>query len=889
MKSNEIRQKFYDFYLEKDHKQVPSAPLVPRDDPTLLFTSAGMVQFKRLFSGTVELPYRRAVTVQKCLRVTDIEEVGRTPRHDTFFEMLGHFSFGDYFKREAIFWNWELFTRVYGMDPARLTASVFETDDEAYAIWEKEIGLPTSQIVRLGAKDNFWGPAGGIGACGPCSELYYDLGPEVDPGRDDLRPGDECNRYVEIGNFVFPQFDRQEDGSDLPLKNRGIDTGIGLERVAMALQGKTSIFHTDLFWPMVERSAEVCGKPYEGNEVPLNIIADHVRALTFALGEGIMPSNEGRGYVIRRLIRRAAVQGYTLGIERPFLFDLIDIVVEMMQKAYPEVKESRSKVITSIKNEEIKFHETVEHGLGKLHGSLQKISTAGGKTISGEEAFLLYDTFGLPLDLINDVALGLGIEVDQVGFDQCMQQQKSRSRASAKFAVSGEKLLWQEVSGGEHSRFQGYDAAEISCRVRRYAALNDVDSRFLVVLDQTPFYGESGGQSGDTGTLISGETTLHVVDTVREGEEFWHLVSPLKPARTADGVDKPPSTPVTADVISALSADSPWVAAVTIERRDGIERHHTATHLLHTALRRVLGNHVTQAGSLVAPDHLRFDFAHTSAVSTSEKEEVERIVNEVIMANLPVEVTCSSYDDAIRDGVTALFGEKYDADEVRRVKTGDFSEELCGGTHVDSTGQIGVMIIVEETAVAAGTRRIEALCGGAALEKIQNLRSGTDNLRTSLGAPIEEMPSKISTMFKEISSLRKELSSLRRGQGLSHLDTLLQQAKQVGDYQYLVGEVPAGTVDEFRELGDNVRRKLTNGVAVLCASIGKKTSFLAVVSDTAIESKKIRADVLVRQVASVTGGGGGGKPHMALGGAADKSKVPEALLAAGKILQELLS
>lgn len=877
MKANEVRQRFLDFYLEKEHQLVKSAPLVPHDDPTLLFTSAGMVQFKKYYSGSIALPYARAVSVQKCLRVTDIDEVGRTPRHDTFFEMLGHFSFGDYFKSEACRWNWDLFTRVYGIDPEKLTASVFEEDDEAYKIWRDEVGLPDDRIVRLGADDNFWGPAGGTGACGPCSELYYDLGPDVDPDRPEVKPGDDCNRFVEVGNFVFPQFDRQADGTDQPLKNRGIDTGIGLERLVMVLQGKTSIFHTDLFWPLVERAGEICGRSYDGHEVPLHIIADHVRALTFALGEGILPSNEGRGYVIRRLIRRAAVQGYTLGLEEPFLFNLVDLVVEMMHAAYPEVEDGRERAVMALRKEEERFQATLDQGLGKLQTILDLTQKAGGETVDGEQAFVLYDTYGLPLDLMRDMALGQGLSVDEAGYERCMAEQKDRSRAATSFSADLDNLEWHRVSEGGDSNFRGYETLTTESRVRRFARIEAETDQLVVVLDQTPFYGESGGQMGDTGDLTGGGIRLRVVNTLREGPETHHIAE-VDPAAGGLGA-----------AVTALEAsDQVWTAVVDEPRRRQIQRHHTATHILHKALRTVLGKHVAQAGSLVAPERLRFDFTHFSALEPEQQNEIERIANRIVQEDLPIEVEFSSYDDAIAAGVTALFGEKYDADEVRRVRIPGFSEELCGGTHVSLTGQIGPILIVDETAVASGTRRLEAVCGLTALEEAQQARAVLTQVRRLLGATAAELPEKVGGLLKENSGLRKDLAKARRGEGVTQLDALLDQAVEAAGGRYLVGEVAAGSADELRELGDRVRKKLGSGAAVLCGATGKKTSFLAVVTDDLISAGTLRADELVRSVAAVTGGGGGGRPHMALGGAADVSKVPEALEEAKRLLAERL-
>ncbi|MCK4412932.1 MAG: alanine--tRNA ligase [Candidatus Eisenbacteria sp.] len=872
MSAQEIRAAFLEFYRARDHQYVKSAPLVPLDDPTLLFTSAGMVPFKKYYAGSVALPYRRAVSIQKCLRVTDIEDVGRTPRHDTFFEMLGHFSFGDYFKKEAILWNWELFTQVLGLDPERLSASVYQEDDEAYEIWRRVIGLPETRIVRLGAEDNFWGPAGGTGACGPCSELYFDLGPELDPEHPDVRPGDETDRFVEVGNFVFPQFDRQEDGRDLPLTNRGIDTGIGLERLAMVIQGKTTIFHTDLFWPLIAAAAEICGVAYEGHEVALHVIADHVRALTFAMSEGLLPANEGRGYVLRRLIRRAAVQGHGLGMRTPFLHRLVDQVVALMETPYPEVREGRDRVVLALRSEEQRFGATLETGLAKLADLLDRVAGREPRTVSGEEAFLLYDTYGLPCEVIAEMAAGRELDVDMECFDCCMAEQKNRSRAAANFSTDDESLTWQTVREGSDSQFLGYEQSAADARVMRFAALEGDPPQALVVLDQTPFHGAAGGQVGDTGTLRSGETRLAVRETLREGGELRHVVelTPGARERLAD-----PTVP--------------WEAVIDDERRAGIQRHHTATHLLQAALRQVLGSHVAQAGSLVASERLRFDFTHFAALSPEERHEVERIANREILRNRKVRVRFSGYDEAIRDGVTALFGEKYDAERVRRVCVEGFSEELCGGTHVASTGEIGVLLILDESAVAAGTRRIEAACGLPALAHVQTLRAGVGRLRRLLGVGIDEAPAKVEQLLAETAELKKTLARARRGEGTAEVDQLVADAEIVAGGRYVVGEVAAESVAALRELGDRVRRRLGRGAAVLAAPIGEKTMFLAVGTDDLVAEGRVRADEIVCGVAAVTGGTGGGRGHMALGGARDRSRVPAALAEARRLLRSALA
>ncbi len=867
LSANEIRRIFIDFYVAKGHTLVPSAPLVPADDPTLLFTSAGMVQFKKYYAGTVHLPFRRAVSVQKCLRVSDIDDVGRTPRHDTFFEMLGHFSFGDYFKKEAITWNWELFTKVYGIDPERLIATVYEEDDEAWSIWRDVVGLPEDRILRMGAEDNFWGPAGETGACGPSSELLYDLGPDADPEHPDARPGEENNRFVEVGNFVFPQFDRQSDGTDLPLANRGIDTGIGLERLAMVLQGKKSIFHTDLFWPLLQRASEICSAEYEGNEVPLHIIADHARALTFALGEGIVPSNEGRGYVIRRLIRRAAVQGYNLGVKEPFLYKLVETVVEMMKDVYPEVESGRKRAELALRNEEERFGSTLEQGVIKMESFLEKARKEGREQLSGEEAFLLYDTYGIPLELVRDMALGRGLSVDEEGFEALMEKQKERSRAASTFHSGGEDLEWVRVSDGPESEFVGYETLEADVRVRRLARTGG-GRRILVVTDRTPFYGEAGGQVGDRGRFDSGDLRAEVVDAVKEDSTIIHVIEAAGD-READ------------ELASALAdASRTWEARVDRARRDATRRHHTATHLLQAALRQVLGDHVAQAGSLVSPERLRFDFTHFSAMSAEELERVERIVNEKILEAIPVEIRYSTYDEAVRDGVTALFGEKYDHARVRRVRIGEFSEELCGGTHLDNTAQAGLFVIVSESAVSAGTRRIEALCGLPALEFLGRYRRDLERTRRLLGSTPEAVPERVQSLLDEVARLKKDLARARRGEVGGQIGRLVGQAEARGKFKFTVGTLEASSAAEMRSLGDELRRRLGSGAAVVASVVGGKVMFLAVATDD-VAGEILSAGDLVKEVAATAGGSGGGRAHMALGGGKDPRKI-EAALEVGK-------
>ncbi|MFH1144044.1 MAG: alanine--tRNA ligase [Candidatus Eisenbacteria bacterium] len=872
MTAQEVRRAFLEFYGAKDHSFVQSAPLVPLDDPTLLFTSAGMVQFKKYYSGAVALPYRRAVSIQKCLRVTDIEDVGRTPRHNTFFEMLGHFSFGDYFKKEAIVWNWELFTRIFGIDPERLTASVYVDDDEAHGIWRREVGLPEERIVRLGAKDNFWGPAGGTGACGPCSELYFDLGPQMDPEHPGARAGDETDRFIEVGNFVFPQFDRQADGRDLPLKNRGIDTGIGLERLTMVVQGKTSIFQTDLFRPIIDEAARLSGRPYAGNEIALHIIADHIRALVFALSEGVVPGNEGRAYVIRRLIRRAAVQGYNLGLREPFLFRLVDAVVSIMGETYPEVGEGRARAVLTLRNEEQRFGDTLEAALTKLGELLKGAARTGKGTVSGEEAFLLYDTYGLPFELIVEMAGGRGLAVDREGFECCLERQKERSRSASSFSAVDDALGWHEVRPGPDSDFVGDETERAAAHVMRYALLAGEPARALVVLDRTPFYGAAGGQIGDTGVLADDTLSLAVRDTLHEGRELRHLVD--LPAGARERLADP---------------ETVWEAAIDAARRESIRRHHTATHLLQAALRKTLGTHVTQAGSLVAAERLRFDFTHFSALNAQERAQVEELVNQEIVRDHEVLIRYSTYEEAVREGVMALFGEKYEAARVRRVRVPGVSEELCGGMHVRRTGQIGAFLILEETAVASGTRRIEAACGLAAIEQAQRLRAGIAHLRRLLGTGLDELPAKVEGLLAEVGQLKKDLAKARRGEGGVDLERLIREAEPAGDARFVVGEVSADSVGALRELGDRMRRGLGSGAALLLARIDGKAMLLAIASEDLVDRGRLRADEVIREISALAGGSGGGKPHMALGGARDEARIPAALEAAREMFRARLT
>ncbi len=861
-----VREEFLRFYQEKDHRLVKSAPLVPGDDPTLLFTSAGMVQFKKYYSSTEPLEFRRAVSIQKCLRASDLEEVGYTPRHLTFFEMLGHFSFGDYFKREAILWNWELFTRVFKLPLQKLKVSVFEDDDEAYGIWREEVGLAPELIFRLGAKDNFWGPAGETGACGPSSEVYYDLGEDLGCGGRECGPGCSCDRWIEVGNFVFPQFDMQPDRTLAPLPNRGIDTGIGLDRLVMVLEGKRTLFETSLFRPCILRIAEMTGRPYEGADRPaFHIIADHVRGLTFALTEGVLPSNEGRGYVIRRILRRAAVQGHRLGLDRPFLSGLADLTAEQMGGAYPEVREALPSVRMAMQLEEERFQATLEQGLTRFEEVANR--TQAGGMIPGREIFVLYDTYGFPPDLTALLARERGFAIDGSGFDEAMKEQRERSRAGARFHQKSDDagLEWRTLDGGPNSVFRGHEALELNTRIMRYAQVPDAAGEFWAVLAETPFYAESGGQVGDTGQLEAPGFRACVLDTVRRGEEIRHRIR----------------------VDAGAIPEGPVSARVEEGPRRQTMRNHTATHLLHSALRSVLGTHVTQAGSLVEPGRLRFDFTHPKGMTAEEISGVERIVNGQILQDRPVETRESGFEDALRDGVIALFGEKY-GDRVRRVEIGEFSRELCGGTHVGRTGQIGAFLILSETGIAAGTRRIEAVTGLGAVGEARVQMELFQKLQRILPGLREELPARVQGLQQEISRQRKEIQELKNRGPADELAPLLASAIRTERGAMVVGKLDVAEGTDVRALGDRLRSGIGSGAGLLAVRSGGKITLLAVVTDDLVQAGSTRADVVVRAAARAAGGNGGGRPHMAMAGVRDPALQGAALDAGRKVLSEAL-
>jgi len=859
MKSSEIRTRFLEFFKEKGHTIVPSSPLVPGNDPTLLFTNSGMVQFKDVFLGQEQRPYRRATTSQRCVRAggkhNDLENVGYTARHHTFFEMLGNFSFGDYFKRDAIHFAWELLTSVYKLPKDKLWVTVYETDDEAYNLWANEIRVPRDRITRIGDKpaggsDNFW-QMGETGPCGPCSEIFYDHGPEVEGGPPGTAEADG-DRYIEIWNLVFMQFNRDDAGKLHPLPKPSVDTGMGLERVAAVLQNVHSNYEIDLFQDLIKAAARETGcRDLHDNS--LKVIADHTRACSFLVVDGVIPGNEGRGYVLRRIIRRAIRHGYKLGQKQPFFFRLVPDLVKAMGAAYPELVKAQERVAQVLKQEEERFAETLENGMSVLETALQ----SEDKMLDGDTVFRLYDTYGFPLDLTADIARERNITVDFAGFEAAMGQQRERARAASKFSAQ----TAVEYSG-QKTEFHGYDTLILTGKIvaiykggTAVAAIEPGDTA-VVVLDRTPFYAESGGQVGDRGQLVSSRGTFHVNDTQKIQAEVFGHHGVLHTGRLAVG------DMVEAQVDTAARARSAY--------------NHSATHLMHAALRKVLGSHVQQKGSLVDADRTRFDYSHNEPLTAAQIREIEDLVNEEIRRNRPVEARIMKYDDAIKTGAMALFGEKY-GDEVRVLTMGDFSTELCGGTHVQRTGDIGFFKVVSESGIAAGIRRIEAVTAQGALSWVQQQEASLQQAAGTLKAPVQEVTQKITQIIDNVRSLEKELARLKSKLASSQGDDLATQAADVKGAKVLAATVDGADAKALREAMDKVKAKLKSCAVVLAAIAGDKVTLIAGVS--ADLTAKVKAGELVNFVAQQVGGKGGGRADMAQAGGNDPAKLPAALAA----------
>jgi len=865
--SAEIRSRFLQFFADRGHTIVKSSSLVPANDPTLLFTNAGMVQFKDVFLGLEKRPYTRAATAQKVLRVSgkhnDLEAVGPSPRHHTFFEMLGNFSFGDYFKAEAIAYAYEFLTRDIGLDPSRLYASIYQEDEEAFTLWHERIGLPTDHIIRLGAKDNFW-EMGDTGPCGPCSEIFYDRGARFcSCGRPDCSPAHSCDRWPELWNLVFMQYERHEDGSLTPLPRPSIDTGLGFERFTAVLQNAESNYDTDLFMPIIRRTQELLGQSDEERRrqyVAYRVIADHSRAITFLIADGVMPGNEGRNYVLRLILRRAARYGRRLGFTQPFLAETADVVIETMGNHYRELVERRDFIRQAITQEEERFLATLDVGLARLDQLIARLRAEGRREIAGEEAFRLYDTYGFPFELTRDAAGEAGFTVDEDGFRAAMAAQRERARAAQRFAADAEAALYREI-GLPPTTFLGYERLEAEARV--IAIVRDgqmVESaqagqKVDVVLDRTPFYAESGGQVGDTGLITHAEARLAVTDTVKPIPEVI-----VHRAQVQEGT---------------LRVGDAVHAAVDAERRLDIARNHTATHLLHRALRQVLGEHAAQAGSLVAPDRLRFDFSHLSALTPEELRRVAEIVNAEIRADRPVRTRITSFDEATRQGAIALFGEKY-GDQVRVVTVEGFTSELCGGTHLERTGQIGFFLIESESSVGAGLRRIEALTGRGAEAYVHALRERVQALDEILSARPGEECQRAQELVAQLREQRRTIQDLQRALSALTAEQLLAQAIEIQGAKVLAAQTSAVDADALRELSDRLRDRLGSAVVALGAILDERP--LLVVSLTPdLVAKGLHAGRLANEAARCLGGGGGGRPNMATAGGKDATRLPEAL------------
>jgi alanyl-tRNA synthetase len=865
MGSAELRAAFLDFFRGHGHAVVPSSPLVPGNDPTLLFTNAGMVQFKDVFLGKDQRSYVRAASSQRCVRAggkhNDLENVGYTTRHHTFFEMLGNFSFGDYFKREAIRYAWDFVTGTLGIPPERLWVTVFEEDDGAAEIWLKEIGVDAGRFTRMGAKSNFWA-MGDTGPCGPCTEIFYDHGPGIEGGPPGS-PNEDGDRYVEIWNLVFMQYDRSADGRMVPLPKPSVDTGMGLERVAAVMQGVHSNYDIDLFRHLILAATKLTGAT-DPTSSSLRVIADHIRACSFLIADGVLPSNEGRGYVLRRIIRRAIRHGFMLGQRQPFFHALVPVLDEEMGSAYPELRAQRTHIERVLRQEEERFAETLSQGMALLDGAIGRLS---GRQIPGETVFRLYDTFGFPLDLTSDIARERGLTIDEAGFESAMNAQRERARAASKFGVD----LRSDVKVDGQTKFTGYDSevgsGRIAALLRGKESVEELRAGEdgQVVLDATPFYAESGGQVGDRGLLVAGEARFAVADTQKLGKAHVHV------GKVASG---------------ALRVGDVVQAQVDHVLRQATRLNHTATHLLHAALRKVLGTHVTQKGSLVSPERLRFDFAHYSAVTPDELREIERLVNAEIRANAQAETQLMDFDAAVAAGAMALFGEKYD-DDVRVLRVGDFSIELCGGTHVSRAGDIGLMRIVSEGGIAAGVRRIEAVTGEGAFGYVVETDHKLRDVAGLLKATRDDVEEKVRHLVERSRRLEKEVAQLKDKLASGQGRDLAADATAIGNVKFVATRVEGADAAALRSAVDQLKNKL-GSAAIVLGSVDADGKVLLIAGVTADLTGKVRAGDLVNHVALQVGGKGGGRPDLAQAGGTDPDRLGAALESVDGWLRERL-
>lgn len=867
MKAQQLRDEYIRFFKERGHKQVPSAPLVPVGDPTLLFTTAGMVQFKPLWVGAVKLPYTRAISVQKCLRLSDLENVGFTPRHDTLFEMLGNFSFGDYFKEEATAWSWEFLTKIVKLPVDKLWVSIYLDDDDAFEIWTKKVGVAADRIVRMGDEDNFWGPAGSSGSCGPCSEIHYDFGKEHGCGKD-CDPSCGCSRWLEIWNLVFPQYDQQEDGTRMPLKNRGIDTGMGLERLAMVVQGKENIFETDLFFPIIQAIAAKVNVPYnksDQTDIAMKIIADHVRALTFTIAENITPSNEGRGYVLRRLLRRASKYGRDLGLEKPFLFELVDEVVAIMHKTYPELVEKQDAVKTVIEREEIRFLKTLDQGLGLLSDFMDKAKKKGQKEISGKDAFILYDTYGFPVEMTAEILAENNMLFDRDQYDEALEKAREIARQSWQggSAVAEDlKLLKSIVEKTGETQFVGYEkmtedskVLAIICDGVEVDSASVIDATYALVLDKTPFYAESGGQVSDLGTI--------------SGDGFSFQVSHV--SKTPDNLFVHSGKLLEGEISGGVCAK----AAIDQDYRHEIMKHHTATHLLQAALQKVVGKHVGQAGSYVCEQYLRFDFSHFQGLTAKEIDQVNLLVNEYIQTNTSVFKKEMSMDEARELGALAFFGDKY-GEMVRIAKIGDISCELCGGTHVDAIGEIGFFRIVAESSVSSGTRRIEAVVGKTAVQKAFDEEKTLQKMAKKIKVPVSDILEAVEKLQTQNKELEKKLADMASKNIVGSADELLENAETIGEVRLIAKAWKDVSSKDLLPLVDALKEKGKEKLVVMfVSSIGGKVQLLVGVTKDLVKTH--HSGKIVKELAALVGGGGGGRPDIAQAGGKNPENIDQVM------------
>ncbi len=855
---NEIREKYLAFFASKEHLRMPSFSLVPENDPSLLLINAGMAPLKPYFTGRQVPPKKRVTTCQKCIRTPDIERVGKTARHGTFFEMLGNFSFGDYFKNEATKWAWEFVTEVLKLPVDKLWVTIYQDDDEAFDIWTKQVGVAPDRIVRMGKEDNFWEI--GTGPCGPCSELYFDRGEEHGCGSPDCKVGCECDRYVEFWNLVFTQFEKQEDGTYERLANPNIDTGMGLERIACIMQGVLSLFDVDTIKSIRDKVCQMAGVEYGKDaetDVSVRVVTDHIRSTVFLISDGVNVSNEGRGYVLRRLLRRAARHGRLLGIKGTFLYKLAETVIEASKDAYPNLQENRDMIQNKIKTEEERFAQTIDAGFAILNNFLKE---GNGKIFSGENAFKLYDTYGFPIDLTREILAEKGIEIDEEGFRAEMENQRARARASAKMTEVGwEDEIADALVSIAPTTFVGYDKLETEATV--LLVLNQEDGTGVVVLDQTPFYGEGGGEVGDVGT-IKGK---RVTDTKKTADgKYYHFVE------MAEG---------------DIQVGEQVVACVSVADRKRIQANHSATHLLDSALKNALGNAVTQSGSLVSADRLRFDFTLDRAVTAAELEAIEAEVNSKILEGLAVSWVEMPIDEAKKQGAVAVFGNKY-GETVRVVSMGDYSMELCGGCHVSNTSEIGLFKILGETGVAAGIRRIEAVTGMGVLAELKKAESTILKTAENLKCGVGDIAKKAAAVVAEIKTLESKVESLNAKLAGGAADEILAGAKEIGGITVVCGRVDGADVDALRNIGDEFKAKTPCGVIVLASADGDKATFVAMATKDAI-AKGAHSGNLVREVAKIAGGGGGGRPDSAQAGGKDVAKIDEALACVYGLIEKL--